>query len=197
MKKNITGVILAGGQGHRMGGVDKGLQLLNGKPLVQWVLERFAPQVDEILVSANQNDHVYQQWGYRILPDIYPNFIGPLAGLHAGLTACPTPFLATCPCDVPFLPKNLVQYLFQALTQNQAQMAIAQTANQLHPVFCVCTKEVLPQLSQFIEQGGRKMSDWHQTLKYVVVPFNEKVRSFRNINTLEELRLADAQGPTL
>ena len=125
MTDGITGVILAGGLGRRMGGVDKGLQNLNGRPLVQWVLDRLTPQVDTVLISANQNLLRYGEFGCPVVPDRIPDFSGPLAGLHAALSQSTSPLLATVPCDSPFLPADLVQRLHSALETEGAELAVA------------------------------------------------------------------------
>ena len=161
----ITGVVLAGGLGRRMGGVDKGLQLLNGRPLVSHVIERLAPQVDELLINANQNGERYAAFGYRVVPDQIPDFAGPLAGLHAALSAAAYPLVATAPCDSPFLPADLIFRLFLALTAPErsppgttnADLAVARTFDQPHPVFCLCRRTVLPHLNEFLASGGRKI----------------------------------------
>jgi molybdopterin-guanine dinucleotide biosynthesis protein A len=124
-RQDITGVILAGGEGRRLGGVDKGLQELRGRPMVQWVLERLAPQVDTVLISANRNLQRYAAFGCPVLPDRIPDFAGPLAGLHAALTQAATPLVATVPCDSPFLPADLVARLHAALMADQAELAVA------------------------------------------------------------------------
>lgn len=184
---NITGVVLAGGQGRRMGGVDKGLQLLRGQPMVQWVIERFAPQVDELLINANQNIEQYQALGYRVIPDAIGGYAGPLAGLHCGLSAAHHPLAVTVPCDSPFLPLDLVARLYAALQQNDADLAVARTGNQPHPVFCLCRTSVLPNLTQFLAGGGRKIDAWYASLNTVEVAFDDEAEAFANINTPEEL----------
>ena len=107
----VTGVVLAGGQGRRMGGVDKGLKILRGKPMVEWVIERIAPQVHEVLINANQNLERYAAFGHRVIPDEIAGYAGPLAGLHRGLTEAANELVATVPCDSPFLPRDLVARL--------------------------------------------------------------------------------------
>ena len=195
--KNITGIILAGGKGRRMGGVDKGLKLLRGKPLVAWVLERLAPQVDEILINANQNIDAYARFGYRVTPDQpdesdetggIEKFAGPLAGLQRGLKEAAHPLVITVPCDSPFLPADLAQRLYTALKRENAQLAVAKTFDQPHPVFCLCRCDLLPHLSAFLESGGRKIDAWYATLKVVEVNFDDEAEAFSNINTLEELQ---------
>ncbi len=184
----ITGVILAGGQGRRMGSVDKGLKILRGKPMVQWALERFAPQVDEVLINANQNLDVYAKFGYQVVPDDISGFAGPLAGLHRGLSTATHELIATVPCDSPFLPLDLIARLYVALNEQQADLAVARTGDQPHPVFCLCRKSVLPGLTAFLESGGRKIDAWYSVLKVAEVLFDDEAEAFSNINTVEELR---------
>jgi molybdopterin-guanine dinucleotide biosynthesis protein A len=183
----IAGVILAGGLGRRMGGVDKGLRPLRGKPMVQWVLERFCPQVDDLLINANQHREDYSAFGRPVIPDRIAGFAGPLAGLHAALSATPHPLVATVPCDSPFLPADLVARLRQALELRGADLASARALGQPHPVFCICRRTVLPSLAAFLEQGGRKVEQWHRTLEAVEVDFDDQAEAFGNINTPEEL----------
>ena len=185
--EKITGVILAGGLGRRMGGVDKGLQLLNDKPLALHVAERLAPQVDELLINANQNAERYAIFGYRVVADQIPDFAGPLAGLHAALSAAKYPLVATAPCDSPFLPADLIFRLFSALTVTNADIAVARTFDQSHPVFCLCRYTVLPHLSDYLASGERKFGRWYATLKTVEVAFDDQAEAFENINTREEL----------
>ncbi len=188
MIAGITGVILAGGQGRRMGSVDKGLRELRGKAMVAWVLERFAPQVEEMLINANQNLDVYAKFGHRVIPDEIGGFAGPLAGLQRGLSEAHHPLVATAPCDTPFLPADLVTRLHVALETQQAQLAVARTGDQPHPVFCICRRDVLPHLTKFLNDGGRKIDAWYSTLKVVEVAFDDQPGAFSNINTPDELR---------
>src|SRR3954462_5456677 len=148
----ITGLVLAGGQGRRMGGVDKGLQMLRGKPMAQWALERLAPQVDEVLINCNQNLESYARFGHRLVPDEIGGFAGPLAGLHAGLKAAANPLVVTVPCDSPFLPTDLVSRLNSAL--GDCDLAVAKTGQQPHPVFALVRRSVLENLETFLAGGG-------------------------------------------
>lgn len=184
----ITGIILAGGQGRRMGSVDKGLQALRGKPMVQWVLERYTPQVDEVLINANQNIEQYQTLGYTVVADDIGGYAGPLAGLHRGLTAAKHALVATVPCDSPFLPLDLIARLYAALDEQQAELAVARTGDQPHPVFCLTRKSVLPGLTAFLQGGGRKIDAWYAALKVADVRFDDEAEAFSNINTVDELR---------
>ena len=181
----ITGLLLAGGQGRRMGGVDKGLQTLRGKPMAQWALERLAPQVDEVLINCNQNLDAYSRFGHRLVPDEIGGFAGPLAGLHAGLKAATHCLVATVPCDSPFLPLDLVQRLHQHLQDKD--LAVAKTGAQAHPVFSLVRKDVAGNLEAFLRAGGRKIDAWYASLRTVEVSFDDEADAFRNINTLEEL----------
>lgn len=185
----ISGVILAGGLGRRMGGVDKGLQLLNGRPLVAHVAERLAPQVDELLINANQNAEQYAAFAPHIVADRIAGFAGPLAGLHAALAAASQPLVATAPCDSPFLPADLVSRLQAALGEND--MAIARTFDQVHPVFCLCRRELLPTLEAFLNAGHRRFGQWCAGLRTVEVAFDDQAAAFENINTRDELARFD------
>jgi len=182
----VSGLILAGGQGRRMGGVDKGLQPLRGKPMVAWVLERLAPQVDEVLINANQNLGSYRAFGHPVLSDEISGFAGPLAGLHAGLKRARHELVVTVPCDSPFLPEDLVSRLAKSLQEND--LAVAKTGDQAHPVFCLLKKELLHNLEAFLLNGGRKNDAWYAPLRAVEVAFDDEADAFRNINTLEELK---------
>lgn len=186
-RADITGVILAGGQGRRMGGVDKGLQYLNGRPLVQWVLERLAPQVHTVLISANQNPERYAEFGCPVLPDVIPGFAGPLAGLQAALAHAATPLIATVPCDSPFLPADLVERLHAALQARHADLAVPRTGDRAHRAFCLTRREMLPKLDAFLNSGERKVGLWHASLNVVEVAFDDQADAFSNINTAEEL----------
>ena len=182
----VSGLVLAGGLGRRMGGVDKGLQLLRGKAMVEWVLERLAPQVGEILINANKNLDEYRKLGHRVLPDEIGGFAGPLAGLHAGLKAAAHPLVVTVPCDSPFLPADLVSRLQEFLEKND--LAVAKTGDQTHPVFALVRKSLLQNLEAFLVGGGRKIDAWYGSLAYVEVRFDDEADAFRNINTPEELK---------
>lgn len=194
MTGQVTGIILAGGLGRRMGSVDKGLQPLHGRPMVEHVIERFAPQVDAILVNANRNAEAYATLleasgrGGSVVPDAVGGYSGPLAGLHAGLSAANTDLVATVPCDSPFLPRDLVARLRSALKEREAELAVAKTGAQPHPVFVVVRRRVLPGLAAFLAGGGRKIDAWYASVAVAEVSFDDQEAAFRNINTLEELK---------
>ena len=192
----VTGVILAGGQGRRMGGVDKGLKVLRGRPMVQWVIERLEPQVDELLINANQNLETYERFGYRVIPDEIGGFAGPLAGLQRGLSQARHPLIATAPCDSPFLPHDLIARLHAALAREDAEIAVAKTGDQPHPVFCLCRRPVLEGLNAFLAAGGRKIDAWYAKLKVVEVSFDDQAAAFSNINTPDELESFETAAGT-
>jgi len=187
----ICGLVLAGGQGRRMGGVDKGLELLQGRPLVQWVLERLSPQVSEVLISANQNLDRYRAFGPRVLPDEIGGFAGPLAGLERGMSSAAEELIATAPCDSPFLPTDLVARLYQHLSTADADLAVARTGDQVHPVFCLCRRSLHPHLRAYLTAGGRKIDAWYADLSIVEVAFDDEAAAFSNINTRSELEAHD------
>jgi molybdopterin-guanine dinucleotide biosynthesis protein A len=191
----ITGLILAGGRGRRMGGVDKGLKLLRGRPMVDWVRERLSPQVDELLINANQNLDAYRKFGVPVVEDRIDGYAGPLAGLQRGLEAATHPYVATAPCDSPFLPLDLVARLYSGLTAAQAQLAVARTGDQPHPVFCLCQRALEPHLEAFLNAGGRKIDAWYADLSVVEVQFDDEVEAFSNINTPEELLEFEQRKP--
>lgn len=180
----ISCIILAGGRATRMGGVDKGLVLLQNKPLVGHVISRISPQVDEILVNANREITEYQAFNLPVFQDEQPDFIGPLAGFYLGLQHAKHEYLLTTPCDSPLLPLDLATRLMQALITQDAQIAVATSDGDAHPVFCLCKKEVLPSLQAYIEQGGRKVSAWQKSLRYIEVDFSD---AFVNLNSFEDL----------
>lgn len=182
----ITGIILAGGRGTRMGSVDKGLQPFRGKAMVEHVVYRLAPQVDELMINANRNLDQYGSLGYRVIADEIEGFVGPLAGFERGLHHAAHDLVVTAPCDSPFLPADLVQRLKAALEAHGAELAVAKTGNQAHPVFCLMRRGVLPSLRAFLGRGDRKIDLWYAAHRVVEVDFGDEEDAFRNINTLEE-----------
>ena len=190
--ERITGLVLAGGLGRRMGGVDKGLSLLDGEPLVEHIIRRLAPQVGRLIINANQNHDIYAGFGYPVVGDRIEGHAGPLAGLEAGLAACTTPYLLTVPCDSPLLPADLVSRLAACLTAHKASIAVARTGEQLHPVFSLIRSDELPELQAFINAGGRRMEAWLRRLCWVPCPFDDCPEAFANINTPDELRAHQA-----
>jgi molybdopterin-guanine dinucleotide biosynthesis protein A len=189
-QQHITGLILAGGRGMRMGGVDKGLQTLQGKPMIAHVIQRLHPQVDRIMINANQNLDRYREFNFPVWSDEKNDYAGPLAGMQAGLIHCETAYMLTVPCDTPMLPTDLVTQLATALEKSTADIAVANTKQhdriQRQPVFCLMKKTVLTDLTTALERGVRKVDLWLAEKNVVDVVFDDET-AFANINTLEEL----------
>ncbi len=192
---DITGLILAGGRGSRMGGVDKGLQNFNGMSLALHTLLRLQPQVGESMVNANRNLAAYESFGVPVWPDVLSDYAGPLAGFLTGLERCETPWLVTVPCDTPLFPHDLVARLAQAADRDGAEIAMAAAREEdgqlrAQPVFCLVRLELLESLVRFTQGGGRKIDAWTAQHKTVLVPFDapgDDPRAFFNANTLAEL----------
>ena len=196
---DITGIILAGGRAHRMGGVDKGLQNFNGMALALHTLMRLSPQVAEVMINANRNLAAYESFGVAVWPDANADFAGPLSGFLVGLERCETPYLLTVPCDTPRFPLDLASRLAQALEANHAEIAMAagfETDAQGHqtirtqPVFCLIRRELLESLVRFTHGGGRKIDAWTAQHKTTIVNFDQDtddVFAFSNVNTTQEL----------
>jgi molybdopterin-guanine dinucleotide biosynthesis protein A len=189
--QEISAIVLAGGRGQRMGEADKGLVLLQGKPLVSWVVERIAPQVNEVLISANRNLERYRELGYAVLPDEMPDFPGPLAGLHRAMAAVSHPLWLSVPCDTPFLPEDLAQRLYSALLADAAELAVAAVEGQIQPAICLGHTHLRAGLGDFLARGGRRVGEWQSGLRRTVVSFDAP-RAFRNINSPEDLAAAEA-----
>ena len=201
----VTGIILAGGRGSRMGGIDKGLQNFNGVPLALHTLLRLSPQVGEVMINANRNLSVYESFGVPVWPYAagLGEYSGPLAGFLTGLERCETPYLLTVPCDTPLFSPDLVERLAQALERENADIAVVaapEEDGQLRPqpVFCLLRTSLLQSLMLFTTSGGRKIDAWTAQHKTVLVPFNlpgDDARSFFNANTLAELHQLEALRP--
>jgi molybdenum cofactor guanylyltransferase len=183
----VTGIILSGGRATRMNGVDKGLVTLQQKPLITHVIARLRPQADEIFINANREIATYEAFGLPVLKDENEDFIGPLAGFSLGLQHAKHDYVSTVPCDSPLLPLDLAQRLMAALLEHRADIAVASSDGNTHPVFCLMKKTVLPSLQAYIESGERKVSTWQKSLKYVEVDFSDCDDAFVNLNTFEDL----------
>jgi len=190
-RDDITGLILAGGRGSRMGGVDKGLQTHRGIPLAMHALMRPEPQVGQIMLNANRNLGAYDAFGVPVWPDALPDYAGPLAGFLAGLERCETPYLVTVPCDTPNFPLDLVQRLTAALVAQDAEIAMAATRSadgtQVQPVFCLMQAGLMESLVRFTQTGQRKIDRWTAQHRCVEVAFDDEA-AFFNVNTLQELQ---------
>lgn len=194
-QEHITGLLLAGGRGMRMGGVDKGLQTLHGEPLASHVLKRLAPQTGALLISANRNPDTYAAlgapFGAMVVADTLTDFPGPLAGLLAGLRTAGTAYVLSAPCDSPWLPVDLAARLAQGLDSNQADIATVTTVDghgdvSLHPVFALLRVSLADDLAAFLAAGERKVRAWYARHTTVEVTFTDE-HAFYNVNSLQEL----------
>jgi molybdenum cofactor guanylyltransferase len=183
----ISAIILSGGRATRMNGADKGLVLLQQKPLIKHVIERLTPQADEILINANRELTQYQALGYPLLQDEVEDFLGPLAGFSLGLQHAKHDYVLTVPCDSPLLPVDLAQRLMAELVEHKAEIAVATSEDSTHPVFCLCKKTVLPSLTAYLQQGERRVSAWQKSQQYIEVDFSDCNEAFTNLNTFEDL----------
>jgi molybdopterin-guanine dinucleotide biosynthesis protein A len=190
-KQTITGVVLAGGRGSRMGGLDKGLQPWRGQPLAASALHRLATQVGPVLVSANRHLDAYAALGAPVWPDAMSGYPGPLAGFMTGFQHCTTPYLVTVPCDVPGFPADLVERLALVLESQDAEIAMAATFEegvlQRHPVFCLLKAGLADSLAGYLDEGLRRVMEWTARHKRVDVVFGD-AEAFRGANTVDELR---------
>lgn len=190
-RDDITGLVLAGGRGSRMGGVDKGLQNHAGMPLALHALLRLSPQVGATLINANRNIAAYEAMGVPVWPDAIADYPGPLAGMLAGLEHAQTPWLVTVPCDTPNFPLDLVERLAQAADAQDAEIAMAATREdgevQVQPVFCLMRTTLLESLVAFLHSGDRKIDRWAAQHRCERVVF-EDADAFFNANTLDELQ---------
>lgn len=184
---SISAIILAGGLATRMNGADKGLVILHKKPLVKHVIMRITKQVDEIIINANREITQYQAFGYTVLQDEVEDFLGPLAGFSLGLQHAKHDYLLTVPCDSPLLPLDLAKRLMTALLEHDADIVVASSDDNAHPVFSLCKKSVLPSLTAYLEQGERRVSTWQKSQKYIEVDFSDCNEAFTNLNTIEDL----------
>ena len=195
----ITGLVLAGGAARRLQaahpGADKGLLPLAGRPLIAWAIDNLAPQVQSLVISANRHLDNYRQLGCPVLPDRLPDMPGPLAGIHAALSVCPTEWLAVSACDTPFLPPDWVARLQHALTGSSAPIVYAHDPDQPHPLVAVLHRSLLPSLDAFLKAGNHRVRQWYGQHGAQAVPFPDP-QAFQNLNTPEEWQAAESRlGP--
>ena len=183
----LSAIILSGGRATRMNGVDKGLVMLQQKPLIAHVVARLKPQVDEIFINANREIAQYEAFGLPVLKDENEEFIGPLAGFSLGLQRAKHDYVLTVPCDSPLLPLDLAERLLSGMAVSRADIAVASSDENSHPVFCLMKKSVLPNLQAYIVSGERRVSAWQKSQKYIEVDFSDCSEAFTNLNTFDDL----------
>lgn len=185
-KEHVTAVVLAGGRAQRMGGVDKGLVRLAGRPLVAWVSEALRAQAHVVVINANRNLAQYREHADIVIPDARSGFLGPLAGMAAAMTIAETDYVCTAPCDSPFVPPDLVRRLLAAVVVEGADIACAADSERLQPVFSLIPTRCVDDLNAFLDDGERKIDRWFERHRCTVVDFSDHPHAFLNINTVQD-----------
>ena len=185
-RSNITAVVLAGGRGRRMGGKDKGLVELDGRPLIEHIINAITPQVDAIIINANRNQQIYADYGQPVINDNMEDYQGPLAGFAAALSACSSEYIMTLPCDGPYVPADLAKRLCNTLIENDAEIAVAHDGHRMQPVYALIHRSLLPSLQAFLDAGDRKIDLWYARHDTALADFSDVMETFFNINTAED-----------
>jgi molybdopterin-guanine dinucleotide biosynthesis protein A len=188
VENSISGVILAGGRGRRLGGCDKGLVMVQGRPLIEHVIAALAPHVSEIVINANRNIALYERYGYPVIADVLPDYPGPLAGMLTGLHHVRGDIVVV-PCDALSLPPDLVIRLWQALIQGKADVSVAHDGVRLQPLYAVLKRQLTASLAWYLRQGKYKVKDWMREQRLAIADFSDAPQGFRNLNTEEDLAL--------
>jgi molybdenum cofactor guanylyltransferase len=183
---DITGVILAGGRAQRMGGIDKGLIPLNGKPMVEHIIDAVRPQVGALVINANRSLEDYRRYGLPVIPDRMGDYFGPLVGMASALEVSETPYLLTVPCDSPLIPGDLAARLYRKLQEADAQISVVHDGERMQPVFALLHRDLLPSLLAYLEAGGRKIDTWYAQHRLVLVDFSDRRELSCNVNTPDE-----------
>lgn len=192
-RSSVTGVILAGGRAQRMGGRDKGLLPVAGKPMIARVIARLKPQVASLVINANRSQEAYAAYGHPVVPDLLEGYCGPLAGMASAMRAAPTAYILSVPCDSPFVPVDLLQRLGRALEEDAAEIAVAHNGARMQPVFALVACGLLPSLLGFLEAGERKIDRWYATRRTAVADFSDQPEAFLNLNTPEDIEAVEAR----
>ena len=182
----ITAVILAGGMARRIDGQDKGLITLHGRPMVDYIISALQPQAGHILINANRNAEQYAAFGLPVIADMLGDYFGPLVGMASGMNATDTSYIVTAPCDSPFIPGNLVEMLYRALAENEADISVAHDGERMQPVFALLRCSLLPGLLAYLDEGGRKIDTWYGQQRLALADFSGSPDTFLNLNTPED-----------
>ena len=186
-REEVTAVVLAGGKARRMGGEDKGLVEVAGRPMVAHTIEALRPQAAEVVVNANRNADAYRTvTGCRVIADTVEGFAGPLAGMASALQASATGLVLTAPCDSPLVTRELGPRLHGAMARAGAEIAVAHDGERMQPVFALLATDVLPDLLAFLAAGERKIDTWYATRHAVTADFSDMLDTFLNVNTPQE-----------
>ncbi|WP_456408257.1 molybdenum cofactor guanylyltransferase MobA [Thiolapillus sp.] len=194
-RSSITGVILAGGMGRRMGGQDKGLVEFEGRPLIAHVMDTIAPQAAEIFVNANRNIAAYRRFGHPVIADELEGFQGPLAGILAAMEQSTTPLLLVVPCDTPHVGPHLAQRLLHALQRDDADIAVAHNGQQMQPAHALLATTLAADIRDYLGRGERGLKRWQQSHRVAIADFSDQAECFLNINTLEQLEELEKPTP--
>ncbi|MCH6582608.1 MAG: molybdenum cofactor guanylyltransferase [Proteobacteria bacterium] len=192
-RHDITGVVLAGGRGKRMGGVDKGLVDLHGRPMVMHVIDTLHPQVGRIIINANRNVDKYEALGYEVISDIVGDYFGPLAGMASAMQAASTAYVLTVPCDSPMIEDDLAKRLYHALEHEKADASVAHDGERMHPVFALLKRDLLPSLQSYLESGERKIDRWLNQHRLAVAYFRDKPEAFLNVNSPDDHKVLESK----
>jgi molybdenum cofactor guanylyltransferase len=185
-KPEITAVILAGGKARRMGGEDKGLVDLGGRPMIEYVIEAIRPQVDTLTINANRNLERYEAYGFHVVTDMMGDYFGPLVGMASAMQVTDTPCLLTVPCDSPLLREDLASRLYAALLREDAELSVVHDGERMQPVFALLRTDLLSSLLAYLGAGGRKIDTWYNQHKVALADFSMFPDMFLNINTPED-----------
>jgi len=185
-RRRIDAVVLAGGQGRRMGGVEKGLVEVAGKPMIEWTLDAIRPQVNRVIINANRSLSEYRRFGVDVVEDRLDGFQGPLAGLHAALSAVESDYLLCVPCDAPRLPPDLVEQLSESMERHGAEIAAAEAGGRLHSLHALFDSRLASDLALRLQEGERKPDRWYASREFVRVDFDRESERFINVNTPDQ-----------
>ncbi len=192
-RARITGAVIAGGKGQRMGGADKGLLPLAGRPLAAWVLAALRPQVGALLLNANRSLTEYRALGVPVVADCHPGFMGPLAGIQASLSVAQSDYVLTVPCDTPLLPPDLAQRLGRALVETGADIVTVDTDGQSHPLHALIRSDLAADLDAALQAGVRKPEDWYRRHHWIRLSCDDLNRAFVNLNTPAQRSALEAE----
>lgn len=196
IRSQTTGVILAGGRATRMGGDDKGLIRVSGRTMVEHVVRALRPQVSDLLINANRNQDRYREYGLPVIADWIEGYCGPLAGMASAMKIARTRWLLTAPCDSPFVSADLAARLHARVAQTDAEIGVADSGGQLEPVFALIDCALLSSLAAYLQAGDRKIDRWYEQHRMVTVDFSDLPAMFLNLNTPEDVALAESRFAT-
>ncbi|MEM7256301.1 MAG: molybdenum cofactor guanylyltransferase MobA [Pseudomonadota bacterium] len=187
LRSEVTAVVLAGGMGRRMDGVDKGLVQVAGREMIGYVIDALAQNVEHVVVNANRNLEHYERYAVAVVPDSIEGYQGPLAGIEAGLSAANTPWVYTCPCDSPMQSADLLPHMWSEVLAAQADIGVAHDGERTHPVFLLLRRELLTSLRAYLDDGQRKIDRWFESHRLATIDCSQFAQSFVNVNTEEQL----------